>query len=270
MVCGWVGLDRQVIPQPGKGGHQCPGPACPRRPAQYPGLPRDPHVTPRGAGRRGCHRFLARALRRSRQERVCLPRGPGPRGGGRKGGGLCLRASRRSAGGQGKPGPLAASGFSVTPGCLQPRLGPWSSPDPLTPRLGPTLLQGNPRSLADLVGEGSGLGGIHMESGSEPRTRASPPSAWPRASASLSWATAALPSGQPRATTPSPGTAMSPRPPRTATLPNPPRRLVQLWAQPGGQAGTEGPEGPGPHGTRPAVLPPSPRPRSRSPRQEPW
>lgn len=157
----------------------------------------------------------------------------------------------------------------LPPASPGPLVLPASSPDPLTPRLGPTLLQGNPCSLADLVGEGSGLGGIHMESGSEPRTRASPPSAWPRASASLSWATATLPSGQPRATTPSPGTAMSPRPPRTATLPNPPRRLVQLWAQPGGQAGTEGPEGPGPHGTRPAVLPPSPRPRSRSPRQEP-
>lgn len=102
----------------------------------------------------------------------------------------------------------------LPPASPGPLVLPASSPDPLTPRLGPTLLQGNPRSLADLVGEGSGLGVIHMESGSEPRTRASPPSAWPRASASLSWATATLPSGQPRATTPSPGTAMSPRPPR--------------------------------------------------------
>lgn len=48
-------------------------------------VPQAPRVTSSGAGQRGCRRFLARALRRSRQERVCLPRGPGPRGGGQEG-----------------------------------------------------------------------------------------------------------------------------------------------------------------------------------------
>ena len=180
-VCGWVGLDRQVMPQPGKGGHRCPGPACPRRPAQYPGLPRDPHVTPRGTGRRGCRRFLARALRRSRQERVCLPRGPGPPGGGQEGRRAVPAGIPEVSWGAGQAGAAGSSrllGHPRLPPASPGRLVlPASSPDPLTPHLGPTLLQGNPHSLADLVGEGSGLGGIHVESGSEPRTRAAPPSA---------------------------------------------------------------------------------------------
>lgn len=180
----WLGgLGQTAHPPARQRRPSSPRARLPRQPAQCPELPCDPHVTPRGAGLRGCRGFLARALRRSRQERVCLPRGLGPRGGGgrRKGGGLCLRASRRSAGGQGWPELLAAPDSSVIPGCLQPRLGPWSSrhppqtPDPTSgthPAPGEPLQPGRHSGGSIRAG-----GGIHMESGSEPRTRASLPSA---------------------------------------------------------------------------------------------
>ena len=178
----WLGGLGQTAHPPARQRRSSAPRAClPRWPAQCPELPRDPHVTPRGAGRRGCRGFLARALQRSRQEWVCLPRGPGPRGGGQEGRRDVPAGIPEVSWGA---GPARAAGSSrllshprlppASPGSL---VLPASSPDPLTPRLGPILLQGNPHSLADPVGEGSGLGGLHMESGSESQTRTSPPSA---------------------------------------------------------------------------------------------
>lgn len=78
----WLGgLGQTAHPPARQRRPSSPRARLPRQPAQCPELPCDPHVTPRGAGLRGCRGFLARALRRSRQERVCLPRGLGPPGG---------------------------------------------------------------------------------------------------------------------------------------------------------------------------------------------
>lgn len=159
----WLGgLGQTAHPPARQRRSSSPRARLPRQPAQCPELPRDPHMTPRGAGLRGCRGFLARALRRSRQERVCLPRGLGPRGGGQEGRRAVPAGILEVSWG---PGLARAAGSSrllghprlppASPGSL---VLPASSPDPLTPRLGPILLQGNPCSLADAVGEASGLG----------------------------------------------------------------------------------------------------------------
>lgn len=160
----WLGgLGQTAHPPARQRRPSSPRARLPRQPAQCPELPCDPHVTPRGAGLRGCRGFLARALRRSRQERVCLPRGLGPRGGGgagreagcacgHPGGQLGARAGQSCSQLQTPRSSQAASSLAWVPG------PPGVLPRPPTPRLGPILLQGNPCSLADTVGEASGLG----------------------------------------------------------------------------------------------------------------
>lgn len=143
---------------------------CPQVPAGQPWSPgpepaprplassEPPQASPRGLQRRRLERppqAPGAWPLRGRQERVCLPRGPGCWRG-RKGGGLCRRASQRSRGaGVGRAGSRAASGVSQGHGSASVPAPP---PRGLSLNRAPLRL-GSSRVYTGHIAEGSGSSG---------------------------------------------------------------------------------------------------------------